>query len=582
MSGSPVHARLYDDALSQNNDNSGKLEHYTSNSNSSINSVHTEQPYFGEEDEKKSVNEKERTENAEENEEFATDLEKYHTNFSASDKYIDPEQRPPIFKDWKHEYISVFLCIFGPAAATMASTSYQTMLDPLSKYFNIVGGKLVWSVSSVMLANGACLLLMGGIADAFGRKNAIIIGFSMYALFSFICGFMHNFVLLCLFRGFQGASVACATPAAAGFLGSTYKNSKRKNMVMSCFGIGAPVGGACGFFIAGVCIIAIDWRAVQFFLTIVFGILAILVYFFIPNDKKIDWKHSKHVFSNLDYIGALLSLCSFTLICFSLTNVDATEHRWRTPYIIALLVVGIALIPVFAIYELYIPKNPLMPMQLFKNKNFCLCIAITTFCWMLFQGILGYNSVLYFENVRGYSVIIVACCFLTQPISGVLVNIFAGLTMHKIPGKYLMSIGTLGFLGVSIIWSTMSIDRNYFLGPFWTYILSVVGADLIYNISNRVTLSSLEKHLQSRGAGTYNTITQLSAAVGLGLNSTIITARYPKYGTPHQGDDIETLFKALKYSFYFGIALTGFSFILSLFLKVGVIGSDKDEKECVS
>lgn len=500
-------------------------------------------------------------------------LEKQQTNYSVL--YTDNEQRPPVFKSALHECLCVFLCTFGPAAASMASSSYQTLLRSTSEYFGIDGGQLTWSVSSVMLANGACLLLMGGVADAFGRKNAMLIGFSMYALFSLIAGFMHNFVLLCLFRGLQGASVACATPAAAGFLGSTYKDSKRKNMAMSCFGIGAPVGGACGFFIAGVCVVAIDWRAVQFFLTILFGCLVILVFFFIPNDKKIDWKHSVEVFKHLDYVGALLSLASFTLICFSLTEVDSAEKRWRTPYIIALLVVGCALIFVFVLYELYIPSQPLMPMQLFKSKNFCLCMIISSFSWMVFFGMLNYNAMIYFEAIRGYSIMVVACCFLTQPVCGCLVNIFAGFTMHRIPGRILMSVGTLGFTGSAIIWATMSFHRNYFEGPFWAFILTVIGADLIYNISNRVTLSSLERKLQSRGAGTFNTIIQLSSAAALGLNSTIIMSKYPAYGTPQQNDDLYALFHATKYSYYFAIALGGSAFIVSLFLKVGVIGGSK-------
>lgn len=501
------------------------------------------------------------------------DIERQKTNYSAL--YIDPEQRPPIFKSAFQEFICVFLCIFGPAAASMASSAYQTMLQPISEYFHVDGGKLTWSVSSVMLANGACLLLMGGIADAFGRKTAMIIGFSMYALFSFIAGFMHNYILLCLFRGFQGASVACSTPAAAGFLGSTYKDSKRKNMVMSCFGIGAPVGGAAGFFVAGVCIIAIDWRAAQFFFTILFGFLAILVFIFLPNDNKIDWNHCKKVFKGLDYIGALLSLSAFTLICFSLTDVTSAPHGWRTGYIIALLIVGIFLIGVFVVYELYVPQNPLMPMQLFKNRNFCLCMVIASFCWMVFFGMLNYNAVLYFENIKGYSIIIVSCCFLTQPISGILVNIFAGFTMHIIPGRILMSIGCLGFLGSSIIWATVSIDRNYFLGPFWSFILTVVGADLIYNIANRVTLSSLERKLQSRGSGTFNTILQLSSAVAIGLDSTIIQSKYSAYGTPQQNNDPVALLHAMKYSYYFAIALAGSAFCVSLFLKVGAIGNAK-------
>lgn len=485
----------------------------------------------------------------------------------------DPEKRPEVFKSAVSEWISVFLCIFGPAAATMASSSYQTMLRDISEEFKIQGGVLTWSVSSVMLANGSCLLLMGGFSDAFGRKNAMTLGFGMYAIFSLICGFMHNFTLLCLFRGLQGASVACATPAAAGFLGSVYGDSKRKNFVMSCFGLGSPVGGAFGFFLSGVCIVALNWRAVQYFLAIVFGILSISVVIFIPgDDKTISWHQAKQVFKKLDYIGALISLTSFVFIIFSLTNVDATEKRWRRPYIIVLLIVGVALIPAFVVYEIYIPAEPLMPMQLFKSKNFCICMVIASLSWMTFFGVLNYNTIIYFEDIKGYSAIIVACCFLTQPIVGIIVNLFAGLTMHIIPGKVLISVGCMGFFGATIIWATMTADRNYFMGPFWGFILLTIGADLVYNVSNRVTLSALEKHLQSRGAGTFNTIIQLSSAVGLGLNSTIIMSKYSNYGTSLQNDDLSSLLRGMKYTYYFGIAITGFSFILSLFLKVGVVG----------
>lgn len=506
-------------------------------------------------------------------------LEKEET--SMSKLYSDPEQRPPVFKTPIQEYLSIFLCIFGPAAASMASSAYQTLLRATSVQFNVQGGQLSWSVSSVMLANGACLLLMGGIADAFGRKNAMIIGFTMYAVFSLIAGFMNNFVLLCLFRGLQGASVACATPASAGFLGSTYKDSRRKNMVMSCFSIGAPVGGASGFFLAGICEVALNWRSTQYFLSILFAVLAISVFFILPNDKKINWQHSKQVFRKMDYLGALLSLASFTLICFSLTDVDNAEKRWRTPYIIALLIVGAALIPVFVLYELYIPKEPLMPMQLFRSRNFCLCMCIAGLCWMVFFGFLNYNAMLYFENIKGYSPIIVACCFLTQPISGILVNLFAGFTMHLIPGRIFMAVGTLGYLGSCIIWSTITVDRDYFLGPFFAFILTVVGADLIYNISNRVTLSSLEKHLQSRGAGTFNTLLQLGSAIALGFNSTIISSKYAAYGTPQQNDDPQGLLDGIKYCWYVGISFAGAAFIISLFLKVGVIGKSENKEELV-
>lgn len=510
------------------------------------------------------------------------DLVKEETNFSKL--YTNPEQRPPIFETATSEYITVIMCMFAPASSSLAGSAYQVLLTETSEYFNVNGGMLTWCVSSVVLANGACLLLMGGVADAFGRKNAIMIGFSGYALFSLIGGFMHNYILLCIFRALQGASVACSTPAAAGFLGSAYKDSKRKNLVMSVLGMGAPVGGGAGYFIAGVCAVALNWRATQYFLAIIYGIMVVLVFFFMPNDRNnFSWDKARHIFKSLDYGGALLSLSAFTLICFSLTQVDSVPDGWNTPYIIALLVTGVCLIGVFVLYELYVTSNPLMPMELFKSKNFCLCMIIASLSWMTFYSVLSYNAVIYFEQIRGYSAIITACLFLTQPVAGILVNLFAGLTMHLIPGKILMLMGALGFLLSTIIWGTNSIHRNYFLGPFWAFIFAVVGADLIYNISNRTTLSSLPRELQSRGAGTFNTIIQLSSSVSLGICSTILKAKFPAYGTPEQNDDLLGLFNATKYTYYYGMGITATTIIVSLFLKIGKFESKvKDDiRECV-
>lgn len=504
--------------------------------------------------------------------EEADDIGRVPTNKSVL--YKDAEMRPPIFKSTIQEFVCCAACTLAPAAASMSSSSFATALSVTSEAFDVRGGSLTWCVNSVMLANGSCLLLMGGVADALGRRVSMIVGFFSFAIFSLISGFMNNFVLLCLFRGFMGACVACATPSAAGFLGSTYKDSKRKNMVMSMFALGAPVGGAFGFFISGVCLVALNWRAVQWFLSILYCVLGLLVLFFLPaDDSKLNPEHAKKVLLGLDYIGSFLSFAAFALICFALTQVDATIRRWHTPYIIAMLVLGICLIPVFVLWEHFGTKNPIMQLSLFRNKQFTMCMVITCFSWIIFQGSITYFAVLYFEVIRGYSAIITACCMLPMPIFGCSVNVFAGLTMHKIPGRYLMSIGCLGFIGSSVIWSTMTIHRNYFLGPFWAFICAVTGSDLVYNVANRCALSSAEKRLQSRAAGLFNTIVQLSGSVGLGISSAIVTTRYPAYGTATQNDDIPALFRGIKHSYYSCIGFACASFFVSLFLKVGVVGT---------
>lgn len=491
--------------------------------------------------------------------------------------YQNKEQRPPIFTSTIQECLCCLMLTFSPAAAAMSAACFQTAITDISKYFNISGGSLTWSVSTVTLGNGSCLLLMGAIADAFGRKNALLIGYLGFALFAFLGGFAPNYPALCILRALQGMMVACSTPASVGFLGAAYKDSKRKNIVMSCFTIGAPAGSAFGYFLAGVFVQLYNWKGIHFFLGALFLLLSVGVYFFMPNDFELDRTTALTIFKKLDYFGASLSICGFALICFALTQAGNASKGWKTVYIPITLVLGVCCLVGFGLYEKFESPNPLIPLKLFHNKNFMLCLAITFLCWIVFFGVINYNAVMYFEQIKKDSIIITACYFLAQPVFGSIVNVVVGLTMHIIPGKLFVSIGCLGFLVFSIIWCTNGIDRNFFLGPFWGFCFAVLGSVIIYNISTRSTLSSVDKSLQSRAAATYNMILQLSCSIGLALSSTIISAKDPYYGKSANISHPLELFQAMKYTYYFAIALSSFSLGLCTFLSIGITGGKNNK-----
>ncbi|OWB73781.1 hypothetical protein B5S31_g3543 [[Candida] boidinii] len=505
------------------------------------------------------------------------DLEEEEANRER--EYVDPEKTPSCFKNRWQEYLCVLVLIFAPSAATMAYGSFQVSLITVSKYFDVTGGILTWSVSSVMLANGSCLLLMGGLADAFGRRNTLLIGYICYALFALIGGFMKNYIALCVVRALQGIFIAASVPSAVGFLSSAYKDGRRKNMVMSLFAAGEAVGGSFGFVLGAIFAQVWGWQAVQFFLAIFFVVLFVIAFFIVPPDKKIDWGISLDILKGLDYFGSLLSLSGFTLICFSLTQVDSTPNRWHTGYIISLLIVGFALLCAFLIYETYVPKNPIMPMQMWKSSQFCLAMIIVGFGYMEFFGILTFFAAIYLEELKHFSIIITGCCFLTQPLSGIIINIFAGFTMHKISGTILVIAGGVFLTTAAIIWATNTVERNYFLGPFWSFIFAIFGVDLVYNVGNRVALSSVEKQLQSRAGGTFNTITQLASTIGLSISASIVGSKNPYYGTPSQDEHPVELFESIKYAYYFAIGCGATCLICGLFVRIGPVGTGEDESK---
>jgi len=91
---------------------------------------------------------------------------------------------------------------------------------------------------------------------------------------------------------------------------------------------------------------------------------------------------------------------------------------------------------------------------------------------------------LFMQNVLGYSPLSVAVHLLPQAIAGILVNIVAGLILHKVSNKLLAGIGSLAYLLAVILLATMSQDSSYWAFIFPSLLLSVIGADLQFNVAN--------------------------------------------------------------------------------------------------
>lgn len=88
------------------------------------------------------------------------------------------------------------------------------------------------------------------------------------------------------------------------------------------------------------------------------------------------------------------------------------------------------------------------------------------------------------QRVQGHSPLSVAVRLLPEAIAGLLVNIVAGLTLHNINNKLIMGVGTLAYTISSILLSLMSAESSYWAFIFPSIILSVIGADMQFNVAN--------------------------------------------------------------------------------------------------
>lgn len=182
-------------------------------------------------------------------------------------------------------------------------------------------------------------------------------------------------------------------------------------------------------------------------------------------------------------------------------------HGWRTSYVLVLLLLGIALMGSFIGWEGWC-KYPAMPLRIWRDRNFSLvCHPTPPFPVTVANACLKINVVvllgfmpfttsafllsLYMQNVLRYSALTVAIHILPQAIGGILVNIVVALVLHRVNNKLPTGIGALAYLGSTHLLTTMKEGSSYWAFIFPSLVLSVIGADLQFNVAN-VSLSCHE------------------------------------------------------------------------------------------
>ncbi|KAK9247330.1 major facilitator superfamily domain-containing protein [Lipomyces tetrasporus] len=512
-----------------------------------------------------------------------------------SDIYVgvistDPEARPPVFKSTVHELVCVLMLAFAPAMNSAGQGSLQLALPTISKYFEIQGAALSWTITSYSLVTGSTILLMARLADILGRKRVLLISYGWYAVFALIQGFIKNDIAFDSMRGLQAFAGAAGPPAAVGILGVIYPAGRRKNKAMAAFAAGAPLGFIMGIVTSGICTEFLGWKAILLFFAIVYGTFAIAGIFVFPSDEvsfaianrivkatggqglvpvKRDWTTNLMLLENLDYVGAVLSTVGLMLFIFALAESGGAPSGWGTPYIIAILIVGILIVGLFVAWEFYV-KNPLMPMFIWKYPGFALCMLLVLCGWMNFQGVLIYFTSLSMQNIRKYSPILTTAAMLPQATTGIVVNIVAAFVMHIIPGRILMIIAMCAFMTSALLWALQPLHITYWAMTLPALMTLVVGADLAYNVGNQFSLSIVPPNLKSTAAGIFNVTTQLAASIGIAASTAIVTSQI---GIDIDGQPPEILHRGYRCAYWFAVGVAGVGIIGSLFLKVGTQGA---------
>src|SRR5260221_5534987 len=116
-----------------------------------------------------------------------------------------------------------------------------------------------WVISSYVLCFASLLLPGGAIADRFGRRRLFLIGITIFALSSLLCGLAWSAAALYVARAFQGVGAAFLLAPALAIIGHSFHEESERNQAWAIWGgmmglamVLAPIIGGGGAFAVGV------------------------------------------------------------------------------------------------------------------------------------------------------------------------------------------------------------------------------------------------------------------------------------------------------------------------------------------
>ena len=283
---------------------------------------------------------------------------------------------------------------------------------------------LSWVVTAYILASLIVTPFYGKLGDMYGRKRFFIVAIVIFLAGSALAGQSHSMAELIAFRAIQGLGAGGLMVGAMATLGDIVSPRERGKymsymmVVMMLATIGGPLVG--GFITTD-----FSWRWI-FYINLPVGGAALV---YIITTLHLPAKRVTH---KVDYLGGgLLAVAATALVL--LATWGGTEYRWGSAQIIGLALLAVAATVAFCAVEMRVAE-PILPLHVFKNRNFSLSMALTFLTGLAMFGAMTFLP-LYQQTVQGESPTISGLALTPMMIGVTITSILAGQITTR-TGRY--------------------------------------------------------------------------------------------------------------------------------------------------
>jgi EmrB/QacA subfamily drug resistance transporter len=398
--------------------------------------------------------------------------------------------------------------------ASLDQTIFSTALPTIVGELNGVD-HMLWVTTAYILASTIMLPVYGKLGDLIGRKGLFIAAIGLFIAGSVVGGLATDMTWLITGRAIQGlggGGLMILSQAIIADVVPARERGKYMGIMGGVFALSSVAGPLLGgWFTEG-----IGWRW-AFWMNIPLGILAIVSAVVFLRLPKVENSRPR-----IDFTGmVLLALASTGLVL--VTTWGGTTYDWDSLVIIGLIVGTVIAAFAFVMVERR-AVEPIMPLHLFRDRNFVLTTIAGLITGIAMFGALAYLPT-YLQMVTGVNATQAGLLMIPMMAALLVSSIVSGQLVSR-TGRYkwLPIVGTSIVAVALVLMSTMT--PNLAL-PILCLYLAVMGLGL--GMSMQILILIVQNSFPLREVGTAtasnNYFRQIGASLGAAIVGSLFVAK---------------------------------------------------------
>jgi EmrB/QacA subfamily drug resistance transporter len=392
---------------------------------------------------------------------------------------------------------------------TIVSTALPTIVGDL-------GGldRLSWVVTAYLLASTIVGPLYGKLGDLYGRKRVLQVALLIFLVGSALCGLAQSMLQLIAFRAVQGLGGGGLIVVAMAIVGDLVAPRER-GRYQGLFGGVFAVAVVAGPLLGGFFVDNLSWRWI-FYINIPLGAVALAVIATAFQSRQTTERH------RLDLLGTLVLAAGLSGIILY-TSLGGSSYPWTAPWMLAILVAGVALLVLFPLVESR-AAEPILPPELFHNETFRTTSAIGFVIGVALFGSVTFLP-LYLQIVKGHSPTdsgllmtpMMLGVLATSTASGFLISRFGRYRIFPIAGTAVATVGLY-------LLSTLAVETTAGVAAAYMLILGL-GLGMVMQVLVLAAQNAVDYRLLGVATSGATLFRQVGGSIGVSAFGAIFTNR---------------------------------------------------------